>query len=151
MSYVIRKGKKGESVQIRISKRGTKEYFTKTVHIPESLTVRDKKRFAEQEERKFENECRGIKDANIKFEMFVKEDYFVNNPKKDDHKSMIARTIPVLGHLRMNEITRSVIQNFINHLSTNAKTKSGKPVSVKTVRNNISFISDVCYQHGNEH
>lgn len=66
MSYVFRKGKKGESVQIRVSKRGTKEYFTRTVHIPKGLTMREKKRFAEQEERKFENECKGgDKNVNI--------------------------------------------------------------------------------------
>lgn len=144
MSYVFRKGKKGESVQIRVSKRGTKEYFTRTVHIPKGLTMREKKRFADQEERKFENECKGgSKNVNILFRRFVEEDYFENNPKKDDHKSMIARTLPAPGHFKMNEITRSVIQNFINRLLTNADTKSGKPVSVKTVRNNISFISDV--------
>lgn len=144
MSYVFRKGKKGEWVQIRVSKRGTKEYFTRTVHIPKGLTMREKKRFAEQEKRKFENECKGgSKNVNILFRRFVEEDYFANNPKKDDHKSMIARTLPDLGHFKMNEITRSVIQNFINRLLTNAGIKSGKPVSVKTVRNNISFISDV--------
>lgn len=77
MSYVFRKGKKGESVQIRVSKRGTKEYFTRTVHIPKGLTMREKKRFAEQEERKFENECKGgSKNVNILFRRFVVDAVF---------------------------------------------------------------------------
>lgn len=144
MSYNFRKGKKGESLQIRVSKRGTKDYFSKTVHVPDGLSKREKKRFAEEEERKFENECRGgCKNVNITFKRFVEEDYFVNNPQKDDHKSMVARTIPVIGHMRMNDITRSTIQNFVNRLLRDTNTKSGKPVSVKTIRNNISFISDV--------
>ena len=144
MSYTFRKGKKGESLQIRVSKRGSKDYFSKTVRVPDGLGKREKKRFAEEEERKFENECKGgCKNANITFKDFVDEDYFVNNPKKDDHKSMIDRTFPVIGHLRMNDISRSNIQNFVNRLLRDTNTKSGKPVSVKTVRNNMSFISDV--------
>lgn len=140
MSYTIR----GKSLQIRVSKRGTKQYYSKTVRIPEGLTKRELKRFAESEERKFENECKGgSRNSNITFSRFVEEDYLVNNEQKDDYKSMLARTLPYLGHLRMNEITRAVIQNFVNRILKDANTRSGKPISVKTLRNNISFISAV--------
>lgn len=145
MSYTIRDGKKGKSIQIRISKRGTKGYDSKTVRIPDEVTTqRGIRKFAEEEERKFENECKnGCKNSNITFKQFVEEDYFVNNERKDDHKSMLARTIPQLGHRTMNEISRVTIQNFVDILLRDKNTKSGKPISVKTVRNNISFVSDV--------
>lgn len=141
MSIVIRDK---HTAQIRVSKRGTKKYFSKTVHIPDGLTKRERDRFLEDEERKFENECKGgCKNANIAFAVFLEQDYFVNNPRKDDYKSMLSRTLPQIGHIRMSEFTRFTIQNFVNRLAKDTNTKSGKPLSVKTIRNNVSFISKV--------
>ena len=97
MSIVIRDK---HTAQIRVSKRGTKKYFSKTVHIPDGLTKRERDRFLEDEERKFENECKGgCKNANIAFAVFLEQDYFVNNPRKDDYKSMLSRTLPQIGHM----------------------------------------------------
>lgn len=54
------------------------------------------------------------------------------------------RIYPAIGHMRMDKITPRQIQAFVNSLSKEgANERTGKPLAPKTIRHNLSFISDV--------
>ena len=54
------------------------------------------------------------------------------------------RVYAAIGHLRMDKITPRQIQAFVNSLSKEgANERTGKPLAPKTIRHNLSFVSDV--------
>lgn len=54
------------------------------------------------------------------------------------------RVYPAIGHLRIDKIAARHLQNFVNSLTKEgANEKTGKPLTPKTIRHNLSFISDV--------
>ena len=54
------------------------------------------------------------------------------------------RIYPAIGHLRMDKITPRHIQAFVNSLSQEgANERTGKPLAPKTIRHNLSFISNI--------
>ena len=54
------------------------------------------------------------------------------------------RVYPAIGHLRIDKITARQLQSFVNSLAKEgANEKTGKPLALKTIRHNLSFISDV--------
>lgn len=75
------------------------------------------------------------------------EDYAKPNLRSTTYERMLQlrhRVYPAIGHLRIDKITVRQLQAFVNSLAkegTNEKT--GKPLAPKTIRHNLSFISDV--------
>jgi integrase len=59
-------------------------------------------------------------------------------------KQLRKRVYPAIGHLRIDKITARQLQGFVNSLAKEgANEKTGKPLAPKTIRHNLSFVSDV--------
>ena len=59
-------------------------------------------------------------------------------------KQLTHRVYPAIGHLRIDKISTRQLQGFVNSLAKEgANEKTGKPLASKTIRHNLSFISDV--------
>jgi integrase len=59
-------------------------------------------------------------------------------------KQLRKRVYPAIGHLRIDKITARQLQGFVNSLAKEgANEKTGKPLAPKTIRHNLSLISDV--------
>lgn len=59
-------------------------------------------------------------------------------------RRLTKRVYPAIGHLRMDKITARQLQAFVNsHAQEGANEKTGAPLAPKTIRHNLSFISDV--------
>ena len=85
-----------------------------------------------------------------KFEVFAEqwfEEYAKPNLRNTTYERMLqlrGRIYPALGHMRMDKITPRQIQAFVNSLSREgANERTGKPLAPKTIRHNLSFVSDV--------
>ena len=99
----------------------------------------------------FEEECtHGKVSANIKFETFAKqwfEEYANLNHRETTlmrERNLTKRTYKAIGHLRLDRITARDIQKFINSLAMKGvNAKNGKPLSYKTIRHHLSFISTI--------
>ena len=75
------------------------------------------------------------------------EEYAKPNLRNTTYERMLqlrGRIYPALGHMRMDKITPRQIQAFVNSLSREgANERTGKPLAPKTIRHNLSFVSDV--------
>ena len=99
----------------------------------------------------FEEACmRGFQSKAVKFETFAEEwfeEYAKPNLRNTTYERLLQlrkRVYAAIGHLRMDKITPRQIQAFVNALSKEgANEKMGKPLAPKTIRHNLSFISDV--------
>lgn len=99
----------------------------------------------------FEEACmRGFQSKAVKFETFAEEwfeEYAKPNLRNTTYERLLQlrkRVYAAIGHLRMDKITPRQIQAFVNALSKEgANEKTGKPLAPKTIRHNLSFISDV--------
>lgn len=59
-------------------------------------------------------------------------------------KQLTHRIYHAIGHLRIDRISPRQLQGFVNSLTKEgANEKTGKPLAPKTIRHNLSFISDV--------
>lgn len=92
----------------------------------------------------------GYKTTAVKFEEFAEEwfeEYAKHNLRSTTYERMrqlTHRVYPAIGHLRMDKITARQLQGFVNSLAKEgANEKTGKPLASKTIRHNLSFISDV--------
>lgn len=92
----------------------------------------------------------GYKTTAVKFEEFAEEwfeEYAKPNLRSTTYERMrqlTHRVYPAIGHLRMDKITARQLQGFVNSLAKEgANEKTGKPLASKTIRHNLSFISDV--------
>lgn len=92
----------------------------------------------------------GYKTTAVKFEDFAEEwfeEYAKPNLRSTTYERMrqlTHRVYPAIGHLRMDKITARQLQSFVNSLAKDgANEKTGKPLAPKTIRHNLSFISNV--------
>lgn len=147
--------KRGNAYQIRVSMG----YDINGKHMEQSMTWKPDpgmtKRQIEKELNRqtvmFEEACkRGFKTWAMKFQELA-EEWFENyaklNLKSTTYERMLQlthRIYPAIGHLRIDKITARQLQGFVNSLAKEgANEKTGKPLSPKTIRHNLSFISDV--------
>ena len=99
----------------------------------------------------FEEECsHGKISASVKFETFAEQwfkEYAELNHKDTTlqrERQLSLRVYQALGHMRLDKITARDIQRFINSLAKNgSNVLNGKPLSYKTMRHYLSFISTI--------
>lgn len=85
------------------------------------------------------------KEVNRQAVMF--EEYAKPNLRNTTYERMLqlrGRIYPAIGHMRMDKITPRQIQAFVNSLSKDGANEcTGKPLAPKTIKHNLSFVSDV--------
>ena len=147
--------KRGNTYQIRVScgydTKGNQVVQTMSWKPPEGMTAKQAEKAVQRQAILFEDKClKGQITANIKFEDFAEqwfEEYAKLNLRNTSYERMRQlrdRVYPAIGHLRLDKITGRHIQQFINDLALNGKSKkTGKPLSRKTAVHHLSFISDV--------
>lgn len=147
--------KRGDSYQIRVSVG----YDTKGNHKEQAMTWKPEPGMTQRQIEKelnrqavmFEEACmHGYKASAVKFEELSEEwfeDYAKPNLRSTTYERMLQlrhRVYPAIGHLRIDKITVRQLQAFVNSLAKEgANEKNGKPLAPKTIRHNLSFISDV--------
>ena len=147
--------KRGDSCSIRVSCG----YDTNGKHKEQAMTWKPEpgmtKRQIEKELQRqavlFEEAvAHGYKTTAVKFQEFAEEwfeEYAKLNLRSTTYERMrqlTHRVYPAIGHLRMDKITARQLQGFVNSLAKEgANEKTGKPLAPKTIRHNLSFISDV--------
>lgn len=147
--------KRGDSYSIRVSCG----YDTNGKHKEQAMTWKPEpgmtKRQIEKELNRqavmFEESVNhGFKTSAMKFQDFAEEwfeEYAKLNLRSTTYERMrqlTHRVYPAIGHLRMDKITARQLQGFVNSLAKEgANEKTGKPLASKTIRHNLSFISDV--------
>lgn len=92
----------------------------------------------------------GFKTSTMKFQELAEEwfeNYAKNALRSTTYERMLQlthRVYPAIGHLRIDKITAKHLQGFVNSLAKEgANEKTDKPLAPKTIRHNLSFISDV--------
>lgn len=147
--------KRGDSYSIRVSCG----YDTNGKHKEQAMTWKPEpgmtKRQIEKELQRQavlfeESVAHGYKTTAVKFQEFAEEwfeEYAKLNLRSTTYERMrqlTHRVYPAIGHLRMDKITARQLQVFVNSLAKEgANEKTGKPLAPKTIRHNLSFISDV--------
>ncbi len=147
--------KRGDSYSIRVSCG----YDSTGKQVIQSMTWKPEPKMTEKQIEKelnrqavmFEEACNhGFQSKAIKFEVFAEEwfeEYAQPNLRNTTYERMLQlrkRVYAAIGHLRMDKITPRQIQAFVNSLSKDgANEKTGKPLAPKTIRHNLSLISDV--------
>ncbi|MGN0638606.1 MAG: tyrosine-type recombinase/integrase [Huintestinicola sp.] len=147
--------KRGDSYQIRVSTG----YDTKGNHKEQAMTWKPEPGMTQRQIDKelnrqavmFEEACmHGYKASAVKFEELSEEwfeEYAKPNLRSTTYERMLQlrhRVYPAIGHLRIDKITVRQLQAFVNSLAKEgANEKTGKPLAPKTIRHNLSFISDV--------
>lgn len=99
----------------------------------------------------FEELCtRGIVPSNMKFQELAEkwfDEYAVVNLKKSSVqrlRGVTKRIYSTFGHIRVDKITRSQIQAFIDDLARNGKNfLNGQPLYRKTIIHHLNLLSDV--------
>ena len=146
---------RGNSYLIRVSCG----YDSKGKQIIQSMTWKpDEKMTPKQVEKElnrqavmFEEACmHGFQSKAIKFEELAEEwfeEYAKPNLRNTTYERLLQlrkRIYGAIGHLRMDKITPRQIQFFVNSLAKDgANERTGKPLAPKTIRHNLSLISDV--------
>lgn len=147
--------KRGDSYSIRVSCG----YNTKGKQVIQSMTWKpDAKMTPKQIEKElnrqavmFEEACmHGYQSRAVKFEEFAEEwfeEYARPNLRNTTYERLLQlrkRVYAAIGHMRMDKITPRQIQAFVNTLSKDgANERTGKPLAPKTIRHNLSLISDI--------
>lgn len=117
----------------------------------EGMTERQIQKELNRQAVMFEETCmRGFKSSAVKFEELCEEwfeEYAKLNLRSTTYeclKQLKHRIYPAIGHLRIDKITPRQLQTFVNPLAKEgANEKTGKPLAPKTIRHNLSLISDV--------
>ena len=158
MAYIEkRKNKKGEVTSYRIRAycgydvHGKQMVRFRTWKPPENMSAKQAEKEVHRIAILFEEECaHGQVTSAVKFqkviEMWATEYAELNHRSTTlQREHLIAdRVIPALGHLRIDKITARDIQKFINSLARpGANKRTGQPLSQKTMRHHLSFISSV--------
>ena len=93
---------------------------------------------------------RGFLTKAVKFEELCEEwfeeyaKYNLRSTTYERLKQLKHRIYPAIGHLRIDKITPRQLQAFVNSLAKDgANEANGKPLAPKTIRHNLSLISDV--------
>ena len=147
--------KRGNSYQIRVSAG----YDTKGNHKEQSMTWKpDAGMTPRQIEKELQRQAvmfeeavmRGFTTKAIKFEELCDEwfeEYAKLNLRSTTYerlKQLKRRIYSAIGHLRIDKITPRQLQVFVNTLAKDgANEVNGKPLAPKTIRHNLSLISDV--------
>jgi integrase len=125
-----------------------------TWKIPENMTESRAKKEAQRQAILFEEQCKGGRQvtATIKFEAFA-EEYFqmvtsLNKLKVgtiSNYRNYSKRVFSKIGHLRLDKITTTHIQRIVNEMAEGGRRDKykNKPLSPKTIRNHVAFISTV--------
>lgn len=147
--------KRGDSYLIRVSC----DYDVNGKHKEQSMTWRPDDGMTQRQIEKelnrqavmFEEKVNhGFKTSAMKFQELAEEwfeNYAKNALRSTTYERMLQlthRVYPAIGHLRIDKITARQLQGFVNSLAKEgANEKTGKPLAPKTIRHNLSFISDV--------
>ena len=147
--------KRGGSYLIRVSCG----YDTDGRQVCQSMTWKTEKEMTPKQIEKelarqvvlFEEKCKmGYRSKAVKFETFAEEwfsEYAKPNLRNTTYERLLQlrkRVYEALGYMRMDKITPRQIQAFVNALSKEgANERTGKPLAPKTIRHNLSLISDV--------
>ena len=147
--------KRGDSYLIRVSCG----YDVNGKHMEQSMTWKPEAGMSEKQIKKelnrqavmFEEAVNhGYKTSAMKFQELAEEwfeNYAKPNLRSTTYERMLQltnRVYPAIGHLRIDKITARHLQGFVNSLAKEgANEKTGKPLAPKTIRHNLSFISDV--------
>ena len=147
--------KRGNSYSIRVScgydTKGRQVIQSMTWKPEPTMTPRQVEKELNRQAVMFEEQClKGYQSKAIKFEEFAEqwfEEYAKPNLRNTTYERMLqlrGRVYAAIGHLRMDKITPRQIQAFVNTLSKDgANERTGKPLAPKTIRHNLSLISDV--------
>lgn len=147
--------KRKNSYLIRVScgydTKGKQIFQSMTWTPDEGMTARQIEKELNRQAVLFEEQCKkGFQTKAIKFEAFAEEwfeEYARLNLRNTTYERLLQlreRIYKAIGHLRMDKISPRQIQAFVNTLSKDgASEKTGKPLAPKTIRHNLSLISDV--------
>lgn len=147
--------KRGNSYLIRVScgydVNGRHKEQSMTWKPDEGMTKRQIEKELNRQAVMFEEACNhGFRTSAMKFQELA-EEWFENYAKNtlrsttyERMKQLTHRVYPAIGHLRIDKITARQLQGFVNSLAKEgANEKTGAPLAPKTIRHNLSFISDV--------
>ena len=152
MAYITKRNK---SYLIRVScgydAQGKQVVQTMTWTPEKGMTARQAEKELNKQAVMFEQKClQGFQNTAIKFQAFAEEwleEYAKQNLRNTTYEEALKlsdRIFNAIGHMRMDKLTTRQIQAFINTLSKDgASLVTGKPLSPKTVRHYLNFISDV--------
>ena len=147
--------KRGNSFSIRVScgydTNGKQVIQSMTWKPDEGMTERQIQKELNRQAVMFEEICmKGFQTKAVKFETFCEEwfeEYAKVNLRNTTYERLLqlrGKIYPAIGHMRMDKITPRQIQAFVNTLSKDgANERTGKPLAPKTIRHNLSLISDV--------
>ncbi len=147
--------KRNNSYSIRVScgydTRGKQIIRSMTWKPEDGMTPKQIEKELKRQTVLFEESCmKGFQTKAIKFETFAEEwfnEYAKINLRNTTYERLLqlrGRIYPAIGHLRMDKITPRHIQAFVNSLSQEgANERTGKPLAPKTIRHNLSFISNI--------
>lgn len=147
--------KRGNSYLIRVSCgydiNGNHKEQSMTWKPDEGMTKKQIEKELNRQAVMFEESVnQGFKTSAMKFQELAEEwfeNYAKNALRSTTYERMLQlthRVYPAIGHLRIDKITARHLQGFVNSLAKEgANEKTGKPLAPKTIRHNLSFISDV--------
>lgn len=147
--------KRGKSYLIRVSCgydiNGNHKEQSMTWKPNENMSKRQIEKELKRQAVLFEEQVsHGYKTTAVKFQDFAEEwfeEYAKLNLRSTTYERMLQlrkRVYNAIGHLRMDKITARQLQGFVNSLAKEgANEKTGEPLAQKTIRHNLSFISDV--------
>jgi len=147
--------KRGDSYQLRYSDgydaRGNRKEVTKTWKPDKNMTPRQIEKELQRQLVLFDEACKhGYTASAVKFETIAEEwlvEYAEPNLRSTTYsrmKMLRKRVYAEIGHLRIDKITTRDIQKFISSLSKDGvNQKTGGPLSPKSVRHYLSYISDI--------
>lgn len=147
--------KRGDSYLIRVScgynVNGKHKEQSMTWKPDEGMTKKQIEKELNRQAVMFEESVNhGFKTSAMKFQELAEEwfeNYAKNALRSTTYERMLQlthRVYPAIGHLRIDKITARHLQGFVNSLAKEgANEKTGNPLAPKTIRHNLSFISDV--------
>lgn len=147
--------KRGDSYLIRVScgydVNGKHKEQSMTWKPDEGMTKKQIEKELNRQAVMFEESVNhGFKTSAMKFQELAEEwfeNYAKNALRSTTYERMLQltqRVYPAIGHLRIDKITARHLQGFVNSLAKEgANEKTDKPLASKTIRHNLSFISDV--------
>ena len=146
--------KRGDSYQIRaLIKNENGNYISKSMtwKPDKGMTERQIKKELERQEVLFEKQC---KESGVNSSIKVKElsdlwfeeyaRFNLKNTTLDKLYIVSERVNNALGELKLDDLTARRIQTYINSLAQKgANMKTGAPLSQKTIKNHLGFISNI--------
>ena len=150
--------KRGDSYRITVSNgydaNGKQIIFRSTFKPAPYLSKKDVEKQVKEYAEKFEQKCKyGYYAPAITVKEYINTVYlpFVQQDKKKSYfvrqKQLSQRVVEKLGHIRLDRMTDLDVDRFIQDLYKNGKNmQTDKPLSRKTIKHHLSFISSA-YQY----